>query len=102
MTAKFPSQQPGLNYLTEGGTETQVMYEHGFELPEFALFPLLDDARAVEALHSMYTAYLDTAVRHDFGVIIGGLDYRASPDWARRIGYSDDALADAQLRSIDF
>jgi S-methylmethionine-dependent homocysteine/selenocysteine methylase len=99
---RFPAQQPGLNYLTEGGTETEVMYKHGFELTEFAMFPLLDDDRAVEALRAMFTAYLETAVRHGFGAIIGGLDYRASPDWARRIGYSEAQLADAQLRSIDF
>ncbi|MFM7535555.1 MAG: hypothetical protein ACKO91_07145 [Acidimicrobiales bacterium] len=43
----------------------------------------------------MYTRYLDTAARHGFGALIGGLDYRASPDWAGLIGYSPIALADA-------
>jgi hypothetical protein len=31
----------------------------------------------------MYGRYLDTAARHGFGVVVGGLDYRASPDWGR-------------------
>lgn len=26
MTAQFPMQQPGLNYLTEGGQETETMF----------------------------------------------------------------------------
>ena len=47
MTGSFPQQQAGLRYLTEGGQETEIMYKFGFELPEFALFPLLDDPRAV-------------------------------------------------------
>ena len=78
------------------------MYKHGFDLPEFAMFPLLDNPDAVARLREMYRAYLDTAARHGFGVIVGGLDYRASPDWAGRLGYSNERLADMQLRSIGF
>ena len=98
----FPDQMPGIDYLTEGGQETEVMYKHGFELPEFAMFPLLDEPRAVAVLRDMYTRYLDTAARHGFGVLIGGLDYRASPDWAALIGYSREGLAEMQLRAIEF
>lgn len=102
MSVGFPSQRPGVNYLAEGGQETELMYKHGFELPEFALFPLLDDPKAVAVLTEMYRAYLDTAVRNRFGALIGGLDYRSSPGWAARLGYSTGALADMQLRSIEF
>ncbi|MDT5336468.1 MAG: homocysteine S-methyltransferase, partial [Mycobacterium sp.] len=79
MTTQFPMQQPGLNYLTEGGQETEIMYKYGFDLPSFALYPMLDDPRAVAELNGMYGRYLDTAARHGFGVVVGGLDYRASP-----------------------
>jgi len=89
-------------YLTEGGQETEIMYKYGFELPEFAMFPLLDQPAAVTELRAMYTRYLDTAAAHGFGVIMGGLDYRASPDWASLLGYSPEALQDMQLRSIRF
>jgi S-methylmethionine-dependent homocysteine/selenocysteine methylase len=100
--AGFPERVPGVLYLTEGGQETEVMYRHGFELPEFALFPLLERDDAMALLRALYIRYLDTAARHGFGALVGGLDYRASPDWAGRIGYSPAALADAQRRSIDF
>ena len=93
MVAEFPKQQPGVNYLAEGGQETEIMYKYGFELPSFAMFPLLDNPRAVAELRGMYGRYLDTAARHAFGVVIGGLDYRASPDWAAR------QLATIALRS---
>jgi homocysteine S-methyltransferase len=102
MPAEFPGQQPGLNYLTEGGQETEIMYKYGFDLPHFAMFPLLDNPRAMTELHGMYGRYLDTAARHGFGVIVGGLDYRASPDWGSLLGYSSEALADLQLRAIGF
>lgn len=102
MAAEFPTQQPGMNYLTEGGQETEIMYKYGYELPNFAMFPLLDNPRAMTELRGMYSRYLDTAARHGFGVLVGGLDYRASPDWASLLGYSRESLAEMQLRAIDF
>jgi homocysteine S-methyltransferase len=102
MATKFPDRQPGLNYLTEGGQETEILYKYGFELEQFAMFPLLDDPRAVTELRGMYGRYLDTAARHGFGVVMGGFDYRASPDWASLLGYSRESLADMQMRSIGF
>jgi homocysteine S-methyltransferase len=50
----------------------------------------------------MYQRYLDVAARHGFVALMGGLDYRASPDWARKLGYSASALCDAQLQAIEF
>jgi homocysteine S-methyltransferase len=102
MAAEFPKQQPGLNYLTEGGQETEIMYKYGYDLPHFAMFPLLDNPRAVTELRGMYGRYLDTVARHGFGVVVGGLDYRASPDWGSLLGYSSQSLAEMQLRAIDF
>src|SRR5215217_1181373 len=102
MAAEFPKQQPGVDYLTEGGQETEIVYKHGFELPHFAMFPLLDEPRAVTRLRQMYSGYLDTAARHGFAVVLGGLDYRASPDWGSLLGYSREALAEMQWRAIDF
>lgn len=102
MAAEFLKQQPGVDYLTEGGQETEIMYKYGFDLPNFAMFPLLDNPRAVTELRGMYSRYLDTAARHGFGVIVGGLDYRASPDWGSLLGYSPESLAEMQLRAIDF
>ena len=102
MAAEFPKQQPGLNYLTEGGQETEILYKYGFELPHFSMLPLLDNPRAMTKLRGMYGRYLDTAARHGFGVLIGGLDYRASPDWASLLGYSSESLAQMQIRAIDF
>jgi S-methylmethionine-dependent homocysteine/selenocysteine methylase len=98
----FPPQRSGLLYLTEGGPETEVMYKHGFELPEFAMFPLLDDPAGVARLREMYRAVLDVAVEQACGVVLGGLDYRASPDWADLVGFAPEALAEVQVRAIDF
>ena len=97
-----PPRKPGLDYLTEGGIETEVMYKWGYDLPHFAMFPLLERKDAAETIRGMYRRYLDVAARHGMGALIGGFDYRASPDWGALLGYSDAALAEANLRSIDF
>jgi S-methylmethionine-dependent homocysteine/selenocysteine methylase len=100
--AGFPEQQPGVRYLTEGGQETELMYKHGHELPEFAMYPLLDDPAAMADLTAMYTRYLEVAAGHGFAALMGGLDYRASPDWAGKLGISPAGLEEFQLRSIAF
>ncbi len=100
--AGFPEARPDVLYLTEGGQETELMYKHGHELPEFAMYPLLDDPQAVADLTGMYTRYLEVAAAHGFVALMGGLDYRASPDWASKIGISPEGLAEFQLRSIEF
>ena len=102
MKRSFPIQQDGVIYLSEGGQETELMYKFGHELPEFAMYPLLDNPRAVADLTGMYQRYLDVAVRHGCTPLMGGLDYRASPDWAAKLGLSRAALADLQHRSIGF
>ncbi|WP_374413351.1 homocysteine S-methyltransferase family protein [Novosphingobium colocasiae] len=101
-TSSFPAQKDGVLYLTEGGQETEIMYKFGYDLPHFAMFTLLDDGDAVAAMRGMYERYLDTAARHGFRALMGGLDYRASPDWGALLGLSREGLADMQMRAIDF
>ena len=102
MRRRLAPQAKGTLYLTEGGQETEVMYRFAHELPEFALYPLLDRPEAMAALTGMYQRYLEVAARNGFSVMMGGLDYRASPDWGSKLGYSPEALAQAQRRCIEF
>jgi S-methylmethionine-dependent homocysteine/selenocysteine methylase len=99
---RFPERREGIFYLTEGGQETEIQYRHGHDLPEFAMYPLLDNSLAMSDLRGMYSRVLDVAAAHGFTAMITGLDYRASPDWGEKLGYSRPALADAIERSIAF
>ena len=98
----FPPHEPGRIFLTEGGIETEIMYKWGHDLPEFAMYPLLDRPAAMADMRRMYRAFLDTAAKQQTAVLMGGLDYRASPDWGSLLGYSADGLAEANLASIAF
>lgn len=98
----FPAQCEGELFLTEGGTETEIMYKWGFRLPHFAMFPLLDNPDAVSAMRGMFRRQLDVAAKHRMSFLLSGIDYRASPDWGALLGYSPQGLAEANHRSIDF
>lgn len=102
MRTAFPPKKADTLYLTEGGQETEIMYRFGYDFPEFAMFKLLDNAAALDAMRDMYRRYLDVAAQHGCVALMGGLDYRASPDWGAKLGLSLDALADIQHRAIGF
>lgn len=102
MAFSLPPVRDGVIYLTEGGFETELMYLHGFELPCFAAFTLLDSAKGRAALRGLYARTCDVAAEEGTGVLLGWLNYRASPDWGAKLGLSPAGLAEATLRSIDF
>ncbi|MEM1372517.1 MAG: homocysteine S-methyltransferase family protein, partial [Pseudomonadota bacterium] len=89
----LPHQTTDL-FLTDGGTETWLMYKRGFELEEFAAFHLLHDAKAKAALHEYYRTFAEIAVRYGASFIFDSLTYRASRDWGQLLGYSDTRLAE--------
>lgn len=98
----FPPRREGLIYLTEGGTETEVLYKWGFELPEFAMFTLLGDPEADRVIEAMFDRYFEAAAATGTGMVLNAHDYRASPDWASKLGYSAEQLREIQHGVIAF
>ncbi len=80
-------------FLTDGGIETTLIFDDGFELPDFAAFTLLDDEAGRAALVRYFEAYLSIAARDGVGIVLETPTWRASPDWGARLGLSPDALA---------
>jgi hypothetical protein len=77
-TKTFPPWREGQLFLTDGGIETEITYKWGFELPYFAMYPLLDDADAMAVVRGMYRRHLDVVARYRLSALMGGLDYRSS------------------------
>jgi S-methylmethionine-dependent homocysteine/selenocysteine methylase len=88
-------------FLTDSGIETDLLFNHGQDLPYFASFPLLagPDGRAV--LRDWFRSHLDIAAAAGAGVVFETATWRANPDWAELIGYDADALAAAQRTSVE-
>lgn len=89
-------------YITEGGVETEIMYKHGFDFPHFCAFELLKNPAAMKALDLMYRDYFNVVASHNAAALLGGLDYRASPDWGRLLGYSPTGLQEVNQQCIEF
>ncbi|NKB99527.1 MAG: homocysteine S-methyltransferase [Pseudomonadales bacterium] len=80
-------------FLTDGGIETTLIFHEGWDLPEFAVFPLVSTPTGRDALVRYYERYLQLAKKHGCGFILEAPTWRASPRWASLIGYSNDELA---------
>jgi S-methylmethionine-dependent homocysteine/selenocysteine methylase len=89
-------QLSGDIFITDSGLETDLIFNEGFELPEFAAFVLIDDARGAAALEAYFRRHVDIAVQHRCGVILEAPTWRASRDWGARIGYPA-----AELRRVN-
>jgi homocysteine S-methyltransferase len=85
-----------------GGFETWLQYIDGFELRHFCAFELLDDRRGRDCITDYYRKLIEAAVENGFGVINEGLHYRASRDWGELIGFSREALAEINIRGLEF
>jgi S-methylmethionine-dependent homocysteine/selenocysteine methylase len=81
-------QLSGRPVVTDGGLETDLIYHHGVDLPEFAAFPLLDDDRGRELLLHYYGEYVSIAARAGVALQLETPTWRASGDWGDRLGYS--------------
>lgn len=97
----LPHQSDRL-FLTDGGTETWLMYKKGFDLPHFCSFHLLDDRTGREALQQYYREFALVAQGRGTAFIFCSLTYRASRDWGQLLGYSAAGLADMNHKAFDF
>lgn len=94
-------QQAGRPMVTDGGLETDLIFNHGVELPEFAAYPLLADAAGRELLTGYYDAYASIAARAGAGLLLETPTWRANPDWGARLGHSAADLARADADAVD-
>lgn len=82
----------GGSFVTDGGLETDLLFHHGFDLPQFAAFPLLEDLAGRAALDAYYDQYAAIARATGRGLLLETPTWRANPDWAEKIGYDRVAL----------
>ena len=88
-------------FLTDGGIETTLVFDKGIDLPEFASFPLLGDEASRKVLRECVRPYLDLTHKHNAGIIIETLTWRASRDWAQKLGISAAELERLTRAAVD-
>jgi S-methylmethionine-dependent homocysteine/selenocysteine methylase len=87
-------------FVTDGGIETSLIFQQGFDLPYLAAFVLLRTAEGQEALRRYFDAYGHLAQTYHVGLILESATWRANPDWAEKLGYTTGELAEANRAAV--
>jgi S-methylmethionine-dependent homocysteine/selenocysteine methylase len=101
--AKYRGALPQLAdvpFLTDGGIETTLIFHEGLELPHFAAYDLLTRDGGPEALREYFEPYVRIARENGVGIVLETATWRASPDWAERLGHTPVELAELNGRAV--
>ncbi|MFT5693667.1 MAG: S-methylmethionine-dependent homocysteine/selenocysteine methylase [Oceanicoccus sp.] len=95
-------QLSGDIYLTDAGLETDLIFNRGIAIREFAAHTLLSEKRGRDALASYFRDFLSLANRHDAGFILDTPTWKAHSHWAGDLGATDCELRDANTEAVEF
>ena len=87
-------------FLTDGGIETTLIFHDGLELPHFAAYDLLTRDGGAQALRRYFEPYAQLARKRGMGVVLETATWRASPDWAQRLGHTSTELEALNRRAV--
>ncbi|WP_332667168.1 homocysteine S-methyltransferase family protein [Aeromicrobium sp.] len=90
----------GGGWVTDGGLETDLLFNHGVDLPEFASFPLVQDDQGSALLRSYYEEYAAIATAAEAGLLVETPTWRANPDWGSILGYDANRLDKANRAAV--
>jgi len=95
-------QLSGAMYLTDAGVETDLIFNHGVEIREFACHTLLPDPRGRAALADYFRGFLKLANELDVGFILDSQTWKAHMHWSADLRADAAELEAANAASIEF
>ncbi len=95
-------QLAGDIFLTDAGVETDLIFNHGIEIREFAAHTLLPDPQGREALANYFRGFLALARETGCGYILDSQTWKAHPHWAQDLDASEEDLKAANRESLAF
>jgi S-methylmethionine-dependent homocysteine/selenocysteine methylase len=101
--SKYRDQLPQLTnapFITDGGLETTLIFDRGYDLPEMAAFDLLVRPGGYDVLRDYFGPYVRLALENKVGFILESPTWRASRDWGRELGYTGKDLRDLNRTAI--
>lgn len=87
-------------FITDGGIETHLIYNIGIPLQHFAAFPLNDSVEGRDVIRDYYRDYLPVVRAAKRKFLFATDTWRASPDWAERLGYEVALLRQNNIASV--
>ena len=100
MTTALPQLTDAV-FLTDSGLETDLVFGGGWDLPDFAAYPLLDTDDGRTALRSYVEDHVRVARDAGLGIVVETPTWRASSDWGARLGHDAAALASLNRRGAE-
>ena len=99
MARKLPHESQR-RYLVYAGTGTDLIFNHGRELPGFASFPLLEKPGTRSVLASQMRDLVELAQTMELGCILDAPTWMANADRAAPLGYTPKALINVNKDAV--
>jgi S-methylmethionine-dependent homocysteine/selenocysteine methylase len=103
--SKYRNQLPQMSgglFLTDAGLETDLIFNHGIEIREFAAHTLLPDPQGRKAVANYFRGFLSLANEYDAGFVLDSQTWKAHLHWAEDLGATEQELHEANKDSIAF
>lgn len=103
--SKYRNGLPQLSgdlFLTDAGLETDLIFNHGIEIREFAAHTLLPDAHGREAVANYLRGFLSLAKTCDAGFVLDSQTWKAHLHWAEDLAETEQELHAANRDAIAF
>jgi S-methylmethionine-dependent homocysteine/selenocysteine methylase len=98
---QLPQADGGL-FVTDAGCETDLIFNKGIEIREFAAHTLLEEPAGRQALADYYRGFLSLAHRYRAGMVLDCPTWKAHRFWAADLGTDDAGLAAANRDAVGF
>lgn len=102
---RYRNELPQLSgdlFLTDAGIETDLIFNKGIDIPEFAAHTLLSTTKGRNAVADYLRGYLDLARDTDAGFVLESQTWKAHMHWAQDLGASESDLQAANRDAIAF
>ena len=95
-------QLGGALYLTDAGIETDLIFNKGIEIREFAAHTLLPDPAGRAALADYFRGFLSLARDLGTGFVLDSQTWKAHLHWADDLQATEPELAQANRQAVEF
>lgn len=89
-------------FLTDGGLETWLFFQQGFEAPLFAAIMLMEDGPARAALRTYFDGFLEMAESAGTGFVLDTVTWRGCTEWAPKLEVTADELVRLSTEAVRF
>ena len=89
-------------FLSDGGLETFLIFDKGYDLPCFSAAVLLDTEQGRADLRAYYERFIDIAKASGRGFVLDAPTWRAGTAWAGPLGLSLKEVMETNRRAVSF